>query len=730
MNTYLRHLPILLVLLLLGCNASENKSDNLTQPEQQVIPVEKVEPIQKEEHINKEKIRKAFNKVEATILPFEVFNGEVISGQILDSILTRFVERKSHLSILDSVFTHEQMNEVNFNPMVLSEGEKYGRFLTTFETNIPNKTVSLFGFGKLDSENGRNANSLYIVVFNTTTLEIIDNTHIGYFYLPSVSHFSFSYEKGYMTSYNYQILEDLSIYTEMKYELTENTILPDIKKQRITQEGKIEEEPLIHYLNYDQYSYVEIEDSILVYRESAVVQYDEVFFDHLNIYGINIPKDTVITINNHLDVKWLDVFEYTTDAVISCKEPYMSDYYECSDAHFKEYFYNFIGDTNVIMVLEVKYKHLSDSILELKTRFSKEESQLQYEDWRVISLYHDGIYYHNSEDRGLISENWLFSYYFDDASDLPYDVIIEEVPPSPQEIKHEKFKVFLEQITKQIDALPQYTFNGESISDIKKWIAFQPSLFLEGKGVDSTWQFVTVPQHKKERNRAFCILFNPSNHQYYIVKYQIMVEEKFHVVDIKSLPENRPLYSLDNGIFTQEEKTEENMYTLLEKHWAFQVHEDVNIENHILKTVTFSEDDPGQIRRIMDINNSLDFKSIHDVVPQVKGKQKIFKDHYNRIWVNLKSYVPNKSGSYIKYIYSQDVNAFLDHVLEVQYTIENDGSILLNFRSSETKENLVEQAFVEYTIYPKEHKKHIRWKTHFFESLTLKDLKKKIKASK
>ncbi len=150
-------------------------------------------------------------------------------------------------------------------------------------------------------------------------------------------------------------------------------------------------------------------------------------------------KDTILEVYDHLGRKWLDVYEHVVDSIPYCgfgtiEKRYNANYY------YKQYIYKSLDDTVVDVFLEVKYSHLENHQLMLKTRYGQRNSDLENSDWTVIDLSEemDKHFDEKVEQEEINDEefepgsnyySWMDVYYFPELYDikLPY-VITKERP--------------------------------------------------------------------------------------------------------------------------------------------------------------------------------------------------------------------------------------------------------------------------------------------------------------
>lgn len=163
---------------------------------------------------------------------------------------------------------------------------------------------------------------------------------------------------------------------------------------------------------------------------------------------------------------------------------------------------------------------------------------------------------------------------------------------------------------------------------------------------------------------------------------------------------------------------------------VFDDFEGIEEKTKIVKSVKFSDSLERNILSISNPENRLSFHSIYEYILLIKGRQRKFKDHKNRNWIDVSEFTSRKSAAYVQFNYKLDTDVKPTNVLEVHYTIKENGLIHLKFRSSATKDGLSKVDFIPFILYPKGHKKYNPWNGTYFNAKSLKELKRRIKESK
>jgi len=741
MRTYLYAFTFIVLLnAVFSCSESSKPQKTQTQSTQENELIDELNP-------NKiKRIKQALKQESSIKLPlhslisiYELENNKRTS-------FSKLLHKRTNQTVLDSLYKGFHLRRNRFpKPHIdkfsqvksLPNDSAYCKFIG--QISHPGKDRALFILQKPVIQESYSPDSKYVflALINTQNYEILDQAVLAVEYSDNFSDEDFHY-----SFFEIDISEKLEIILQAKGAAYESFSPYEWIEMKIGESEiqTIKDIDYHHMGDWDgsgtqNYWYLERKNDVLVSFETEDYDWEDQFYKQINYkkwnektksYEAVSVQDTLI-LKDHLGRRWIDLIEYTPNST-NCNDDVFI--YGCNSAHYIQHIYENLHDSLTEGYLEVKYEHLSNGSLRLKSREHYSLKLLPYRDWRVVDLPVESHYsYYGDEYRDEKQPvRWEFSNYFLTNSELEQlldgEIEFEESRAKIERDSLSKAKNTFElnQIKSIVSKLPKLNVNGKDVQKLTKINKQFPAYFYNYFQIDSTFKVLglTYESDITSYNRTSIMTYSTQSDKYFVNNHNRHID----------LPKATPIFIEGNSIKYEKIFTR-NLGKKGFEHRRLLVNRDlkgsgVSNGSKLLKRMRYSPHYSEVALKIEDGKNKVEFSSADDFIPKQTNSVVRLKNVLNNKCLDLIS-IDGQSGHYIRYLYHSRNSNRLKHILEVKYKIDEDKIVNLEFRMGESEVDLKKQSHIAYKLYPKGHKKHKPWRWKYFYAKTKRALKKMMK---
>lgn len=741
MRTYLYALAFIVLLnTVFSCSESSKQHKTQTHSSQENAYADELNP-------NKIKRIKQALKAESFIkLPLHSLISVFEMEDIKRTSFSKLLNRRTNQTVLDSLYKGFHLRRNRFPKPHIDEFSQvksqsndstYCKFIGQISHPSENRALLILQKPEIKIGYSQDSKHVFLALINTLNFEILDHTVLTVEYPNDIYDEVFHY-----TFFEIDITEDLIVNINAEgnayesfspYEWVEMKIGDD--KFEIVEELEYDHMGDVDGSHSQNYWYLERKNDVLVSFDTEEYDLEDQFYKQINYkewnektkgYESVSVQDTLI-LKDHLGRRWVDLIEYTPNST-NCNDDVFI--YGCNSAHYIQHIYENLDDRLTEGYLEVKYEHLSNGSLRLKSREHYSLKLLPYRDWRIVDLPVESHYsYYGDEYRDEKQPvRWEFSNYFLTNSELEHLLDGEiEFEESRAKIERDSLSKAqntfeLNQIKSIVSTLPKLNVKGKNVKKLKKINKQFPAYFYNYFQIDSTFQILglTYESDITSYNRTSIMTYSTQSDKYFVNNHNRHID----------LPKATPIFIEGNSIKYEKIFTR-NLGKKGFEHRRLLVNRDlkgsgVSNGSKLLKRMRYSPHYSEVALKIEDGKNKVEFSTVDDFIPKQTNSVALLKNVLNNKCLDLIS-IDGQSGHYKRYLYHSSNSNRLKQILEVKYKIDEDKIVNLEFRMGESEVDLKKQSHIAYKLYPKGHKKHKPWKWKYFYAKTKRALKKMMK---